>query len=52
MVGFIKLYYKIVIIIKSLIKTLWCVDAGVIEITSLFTLYSGLVVLEAVNFTD
>jgi hypothetical protein len=42
MVDFIKLYYKIVSIIKSLVKYLWCVDGGVIGITSLFTLFSGL----------
>jgi hypothetical protein len=41
MVNFIKLYYKTVSIIKSLVKSLWCVDVGVIEITSLFTLLSG-----------
>jgi hypothetical protein len=41
MADFIKLYYKIVSIIKSLVKSLWRVDAGVIEITSLFTLFSG-----------
>jgi hypothetical protein len=40
-VDFIKLYYKIVSIIKSLVKSLWCVDGGVIDITLLFTLLSG-----------
>jgi hypothetical protein len=44
-VDFIKLYYKIVSIIKSLVKSLWCVDGGVIGITSLFTLFSALVTI-------